>query len=176
MAYIATTDRANHEALRQAWRRTASTSAEAAVNAARFLHREHPLEAHQLLDRVTPSRKVAVAQGFFYAMDVLGMANTWGGMRKVDLEANARRELNASSNPLVVAAAAIVLPELIGRTSGPLKPGRPDAIRSYGRELAERARQLSGDDPALRGELALYDELLVFREEQSPHRTRPFAH
>ncbi|MCL4853822.1 MAG: hypothetical protein KJZ78_20890, partial [Bryobacteraceae bacterium] len=167
-------DAADHELARNVWLRAADanrTDASVQVNAARFLYVEHPDDAEELLRRLVdqdPSNRLLASHlGFFYAMDILGMNGPFGtrGRGPSDAErlgAQARGELERTTNPLVLAAAATALPNLFMRSWAGRAPGGDPTVFQYSSTLMARARQLAPGEPELRGPMPLIHEFGQF--------------
>lgn len=78
-------DPTDHAAARDAWIRAVQRQpkdVDVLLNATRFLYREHPDEAEQMLGRVLEqdpaNRCVGAHLGFLYALDILGIPNPAG--------------------------------------------------------------------------------------------------
>jgi hypothetical protein len=106
-------DAGDHVTVGNAWTRAVNQfpgNANVLVNATRFLYRENPEEAEQLLSRAVhrepTNRRIAANLGFLYAMDILGMINSAGppvGRTESErrrLGEHARNELDRNRNVL----------------------------------------------------------------------------
>jgi TonB family protein len=143
---------ADHGAMRDQWlaavqghpKNTAVT-----MNAVKFLNVEDQDDAEQVLGRALEAdpenREIAANLGFQYAMEILG--NT------PDLAEHATRELEQSSNAIILAAAGTALPNLAVHGSG----GRivDEKIFDLASDLSARARKLAPDDPDIQGPMPL---------------------
>ncbi len=137
---------ADHEDVRDRWLAAVQGYAgniAVTMNAVKFLEREDPDDAEQVLRRALDAdpqnREIAANLGFLYAKEILGR----------DLAAHATAELEQSSNAIVLAAAGTALPNLAVRASA----GRvvDEKIFALANELSDRARKLAPDDPDIRG-------------------------
>jgi tetratricopeptide (TPR) repeat protein len=137
---------ADHEDVRDRWLAAVQGYAgniAVTMNAVKFLEREDPEDAEQVLlramDADPQNREIAANLGFLYAKEILGR----------DLAARATAELEQSSNAIVLAAAGTALPNLAVRASA----GRvvDEKIFDLANELSDRARKLAPDDPDIQG-------------------------
>jgi TonB family protein len=177
-------DPADHIRAHDAWLRTAERSIDTnvLVNAAHFLHREHPDEAEQLLGRVLErepaNRRVGADLGFYYALDMLNLtsADLRPGARspaeQERLSMNARSALQASSNIFVLAGAATGLQNLFVRTPQGRSPDGGRAFYELAAGLMTRARALDGGEVALRGPMPLVPEFQQFLEIETAGERR----
>ncbi len=137
---------ADHEDVRDRWLAAVQGYAgkmAVTMNAVKFLEREDPEDAEQVLlramDADPQNREIAANLGFLYAKEILGR----------DLAAHATAELEQSSKAIVLAAAGTALPNLAVRASA----GRvvDEKIFTLANELSDRARKLAPDDPDIQG-------------------------
>jgi TonB family protein len=160
----------DHALVRNTWLRVSAdhaTNPEIQLNAARFLSRELPVHAEELLatflNRDPSNRKIAANLGFFYAMGVLGFSSPdeAGGFER--LAAHAKAELDKTNNPLVLAGAGTALPNLFMLTKAAMTPNPDRTPFELSSALMARARQLAPEEPELRGPMPLIREFEEFR-------------
>jgi TonB family protein len=169
-------DPADHAAVRDAWIRAVQRQpkdVDVLLNATRFLYREHPAEAEQMLDHVLSqdpaNRRVGAHLGFLYALDILGISSPAGqpalrpdseGQR---LQERARAELDRTRNVFVLAGAGTALPNLFPRTPRALDPNGGQSAFELGARLMARARELGPNEPELHGPMPLIREFQAFQ-------------
>ena len=166
-------------AVRDAWMRAADRFPEDAnvlLNAARFLYRQQPEDAEQLLrrgvDREPANKRIAANLGFLYAMDILGMAGPDGHPIKRAAEEHqrlserARIELDRSRNVFVLAGAGTALPNLFPRTEQARNPNDRSAFE-LAAALMARARELGPQEPELHGPMPLIREFQEFHQRET---------
>ncbi len=136
-------DVSDHEAVRAQWLAAVQShpgSTAVTMNAVRFLEMEDRGDAEQVLQRAIganpENREIAADLGFLYAKEFLGSP----------LAAHAKSELELSSNPIVLAAAATALPNLAKGYDSIL-----GAAIEFADGLAARARQLAPGDADIQG-------------------------
>jgi TonB family protein len=141
---------ADHEDVRNLWLAAVQGHAgniAVTMNAVKFLEREDPDDAEQVLRRAMDAdpqnRKIAANLGFLYAKEIL----------ETNLAAHATAELEQSSNAIVLAAAGTALPNLAVRGSA----GRvvDEKLFDLASELSARARRLAPDDADIQGPMPL---------------------
>jgi tetratricopeptide (TPR) repeat protein len=141
---------ADHEAVLERWLQAVQDhpkSNAVIFNAVRFLKREDPDVAEQVLRRALDAdpdnRELAANLGFLYALEIL----------RPNLAAHATAELEQSSNAIVIAATATALPNLAVKTSG--APVADPKLFDLAHELSERARRLAPGDSDIQGPMPL---------------------
>ncbi len=161
LTYVPAANAADHGAVRAAWLRAVDqfpSNSEVTLNAVRFLHREHPDEAEQLLSRAVEAnpndQKLGANLGFLYAVDILGT-----------LGERARTELNRSRNPFVLAGAGVALPNLFPRTPAARNPNGDPWAFELAASLMARAREIAPDNVELRGPMPLIPDYRQFMNQ-----------
>jgi tetratricopeptide (TPR) repeat protein len=141
---------ADHEAVLERWLQAVQDhpkSNAVIFNAVRFLKREDPDVAEQVLRRALDAdpdnRELAANLGFLYALEIM----------RPNLAAHATAELEQSSNAIVIAAAGTALPNLAVKTSG--APVADPKLFDLAHELSERARRLAPGDSDIQGPMPL---------------------
>lgn len=168
-------DAADHAAVRSAWMRAVDRSrsdADVLLNAARYIHREHPEDAEQLLsgavDRDPANRRIGANLGFLYALDVLGISGAMTLRPESDRERMkecARSELDRSRNVFVIAGAGTALPNLIPRTALARDPNAAPPVFEFASALMQRARELAPEE--LNGPMPLIREFQEFQQRDA---------
>jgi TonB family protein len=173
-------DAGDHATVGNAWTRAVDQfpgNANVLVNATRFLYRENPEEAEQLLSRVVDreptNRRIAANLGFLYAMDILGMMSPAGHpagrteSERQRLQEHARAELDRSRNVFVLAGAGTALPNLFPRTEQARTPNGDRAVFEMASGLMSRARELGPQEIELRGPMPLIREFEEFQQTET---------
>jgi TonB family protein len=174
-------DPADHAAVRDAWIRAVERqpkNADVLLNATRFLYREHPDDAEQMLSRALDqdpaNRRIAANLGFLYALDILGLSSPDGtqglrtGAERQRLQERARAELERSRNVFVLAGAGTALPNLLPRTPEARVPSGGQSVFELASRLMARARELGPNQPELRGPMPLIREFQEFQRAEAP--------
>lgn len=171
--YVPAANAADHAAVRAGWLAAVDRfpdNPEVVLNAVRFLRREHPEEAEQLLSRAVErdpgNQKLAVNLGFLYAMDILGMTGAVGD--RDQLKQQARLELDRTRNPLVLAGAGVALPNLFPRTPQARDPNGDQSAFELAATLMARAREIAPENAELRGPMPLIREFQQFLDPAAP--------
>jgi TonB family protein len=174
LTYVPASETAEHEMVRSAWTRAVDrepANADVLVNAARFLHREHPEDAVQLLnravDREPTNKKIAANLGFLYALDLLGMTVRRSPEEYQRLREQARIELDRNRNAFVLAGAGVALPNLFPRTEQARNPNDRSAF-DLASSLMARARELSPQEAEFRSPMPLISEFQHFQGIERP--------
>src|SRR5579863_1875430 len=150
---------ADHDAVRDQWMAALQAHPgdnRVTMNAVKFLEVEDPSDAEQVLQRALgadpENRELAANLGFLYAKEILAL----------DLADHAKRELEQSSSPVVLAAAGTALPNLAVKSNG----GRvvDEKIFDFASELSTRARQLAPDDRDIQGPMPLIKYFVAAEE------------
>jgi hypothetical protein len=180
MAYVYSTggpygDAGDHETVRNAWLRASDANprnSTVQLNAARFIYREHPDAAEDLLrralDRQPSDRSIAANLGFLYTMDILGLSTP--GLQRLSAERDrvrAREELERTTNALVLAGAGAALPNLFMQTEASRSPNPDRTAFELSAALMAKARQLDPNDAELRGPMPLIREFQEFRQHEA---------
>lgn len=152
---------ADHEAVHNGWLGAVQEHPKdkrVIINAVKFLEVEDPDDAELVLRRAMEddpeNREIAANLGFFYAMEIKGVDLLLRGRGPSsigrDRPLHATRELDQSSNAVVLAAAATALSNLakdVDAVNG--------TMLDLAGELSARARQLAPDDPDIQGPMPL---------------------
>ena len=174
-------DPTDHAVVRDAWMRAVQRhpkNMDVLLNAVRFLYREHPDEAEQMLSRVVEqdpaNRRVAAHLGFLYALDILGISSPADqpGLRtdseRQRLQERARDELERTRNVFVLAGAGTALPNLFPRTPRALDPNGGQSVFDLATTLMARAREIGPNEPELHGPMPLIREFQAFQSGEAP--------